>query len=165
METLNPEILINELLTEAMSWVTTPFEHQGKIKGKGVDCVHFVEACLITKIVPMLGLTDIKIPDNYNPKEDGKVILQILGDVRDRGCLDYVLTGDRRRGDLVAFIDSDLRDKDRPSHMAFISDVNRTTYIIEAGRRGVVRHRLDGLWIRRIHSCWRLKWPENLINV
>ena len=32
------------LLTEALSWQGTPWHHRGRVKGVGVDCLHFVAA-------------------------------------------------------------------------------------------------------------------------
>lgn len=145
------ENLALDVIKEAQSWVNTPFEHQGQIKGRGVDCVHFVDNCLITVVGEKLGL-DVKIPNNYNPRTDGSLMLKMLDTL-----LDFIPTDERKLGDIVAFTDPDLHDPNRPSHLAFISEVTPvTTYIIEAGRRGVVRHRLDGIWMRRIHSCWRI---------
>jgi hypothetical protein len=62
----------------------------------------------------------------------------------------------RRAGDIVAFCDEALREPDKPRHVAFIIEVTATTtFIVEAGKEKVVRHRLDNWWNQRIHSVWR----------
>lgn len=37
--------MINILLTEARSWLGTPWKHNHCVKGEGVDCVNFIAAC------------------------------------------------------------------------------------------------------------------------
>lgn len=152
---MNLDILINEMMAEAKSWIGTPYEHQGQIKGKAIDCVHYVDIVLVKSVGSKLGL-NLVIPHNYNPKEDGSVMLTLL-----KSVLEFVPIPERKFGDIVAFIDPDLRDPDHPSHLAFIDKVTDvTTYIVEAGRQGVVRHRLDGYWVKRIHSVWRLNFAK-----
>jgi cell wall-associated NlpC family hydrolase len=42
----NTEERINILREEAESWVGTPYKHRTGVKGRGVDCIFFVIACL-----------------------------------------------------------------------------------------------------------------------
>lgn len=138
--------LQERIVEEARSWKGTPFQHQGQIKGKGVDCAHFV--ALVARDAGM----DIEIPHNYRPREDGTVMLKLL-----REHLDFISNNDRQAGDVIALCDEALKEPDVPRHLAFVSDVTHTTFIVHASERGVLEHRLNSWWTKRIHSCWRLR--------
>ena len=140
--------LAEKIVTEARSWVGTRWVHQGRLKGKGVDC-----AGLISEVARDAGMKNVDIPSNYQPHEDGRVMMKLLV-----ANMDYVATEDRQPGDVVALCDEALRDFDIPRHLAIITDVTpTTTFIIHSSEHGVVEHRIDGLWLKRIHSCWRAK--------
>jgi cell wall-associated NlpC family hydrolase len=34
--------LAERIVAEAETWLNTPFRHQGRLKGQGVDCVGFI---------------------------------------------------------------------------------------------------------------------------
>ena len=36
------EVNVSALLTEARSWLDTPYHHQGRLKGVGVDCIGLI---------------------------------------------------------------------------------------------------------------------------
>ena len=43
----------NTIVTQARTWIGTPFHHQARLKGKGCDCLG-----LIVGVVDELGLKD-----------------------------------------------------------------------------------------------------------
>lgn len=136
-----------QLAKEAETWVGTRFQHQGRIKGLGVDCVNF-----ISEVAKEVGVTNLEIPHNYRPHEDGTVMLQLLTE-----HMTLVPTEDMQPGDVLAFCDEALQQPDIPRHLAFVHDVTpKTVFIVHASQHGVRRHRIDSAWRRRIHSCWRL---------
>lgn len=138
--------LPERIAIEAESWVGTPFRHQGRIKGRAVDCAHFVALVAIGA-----GLTGIEIPHNYRPQEDGAVMLQLLDKY-----LVGVRTVDRSRGHILVFCDDLRRDVDTPRHLVIVSEITKaTTYIINATEQGVRRHRIDSRWEKRLHSTWQ----------
>lgn len=144
--TVERDDFADRLLKEAASWIGTPFSHQGKIKQVGVDCANFVDACFRAA-----GADTKPIPSDYKRQEDGSLMLKILEEK-----LIYVPWEFRGPGDVVAFCDEACREKDKPTHIAFIDSVtSNTTFIYEAGRLGCVRHRLNGMWNLRVHSVWR----------
>jgi hypothetical protein len=137
----------DRIADEALSWVGTQFRHQGRIKGRFVDCANFVALCAIN-----IGLEGIAIPSNYGRNEDGGEMLRLL----DRYMV-LVPQETMRRGDLIALCDEVRREPDVPRHLIVVDEVKANTiYVIDATERGVRRHRLDGRWLRRIHSVWRL---------
>jgi len=150
--------LTERLVKEALEWVGTPFAHQGKLKRVGVDCVHFIDC-----VGENIGLKGERIPSNYHPQEDGKLMLCLLKNTQftyknKRVSLEFVETADRQAGNIAAFCDPLLAEPDKPGHLAIIVNVtSATTFIVEAGLEKVSHHRLNLAWLNRIHSCWRLK--------
>src|SRR5262245_4461171 len=113
---------MNKIVEEARTWKGTRFQHQGRIKGVGVDCVGF-----IAEVAKAVGI-DVKIPRDYRPHEDGLIMLALL-----RDHLDLVETP--QAGDVLALCDEALRNKDIPRHLAFVTEVTpKTTFIIHASQ-------------------------------
>lgn len=137
--------LAQQIVSEARTWANTRFQHQGRIKNVGVDCVGFV-----SEVAKAVGI-EIDIPNDYRPHEDGMVMLKLLSDHMD-------LVDMAQAGDVLALIDQSLRDPEIPRHLAFVTEVTpRTIFIIHASNAGVKEHRTDGHWLKRVHSIWRLK--------
>lgn len=140
--------LAQRLVEEARSWKGTRFQHQGQIKGLGVDCANFV--ALVARDA---GIKDVNIPHNYRPREDGTVMLRLL-----REHMEMIEQRDMQPGDVLALCDEALKHPDVPRHLVFVSDVTPTTvFIVHASEKGVLEHRTNLHWRSRIHSCWRLK--------
>lgn len=139
--------LQERIVEEARSWNGTRFQHQGRIKGRGVDCANFV--ALVAKGA---GLP-VEIPANYRPREDGTVMLRLLNEHMELITLEEV-----QPGDVMALCDESLRDPEIPRHLVFVSDVTpKTIFVVHASEHGVREHRTDSHWRKRIHSVWRLK--------
>lgn len=144
--------LQDKLVAEARTWLGTPFQHQGTLKGIGVDCANFVARTVCAVAPRYLGREDI-IPVDYRREEDGEALRKILNDETD-----FVLTEDRQAGDIMAFMDEACREPDKPRHLVFIEEVlPATTFVIDPTANGVRRHRLNGWWMARIHSVWRVR--------
>ena len=138
--------LADKIVAEARTWKGTRFQHQGRVKHLGVDCVGF-----ISEVAKNAGVKDVDIPANYRPHEDGLVMLRLL-----KQHMRPVRKV--KAGDVLALCDEAVRDPSIPRHLVVVTEVKpHTTYIIHASERGVVEHRMDGLWQRRIHSIWRIK--------
>lgn len=139
--------LAQRLVSEAETWINTPWRHQGRLRGLGVDCVGF-----ISEVAKDAGIASLEIPDNYRPHEDGTIMVQLL-----REHMTLVPTEEMQAGDVLAFCDEALQSPDIPRHLAFVQEVTpKTVFIIHASQHGVRRHRIDSSWRRRIHSTWRL---------
>lgn len=137
--------LSQALVNEARSWKGTRWVHQGRTKGLAVDCAGF-----ISEVARNVGI-GVDIPADYKPHEDGAIMLRLLNEHME-------IVDEMQPGDVLAFCDEAVRERDVPRHLAFVTEVKpHTTFIIEAGARGVVEHRMDAGWLRRIHSVWRLK--------
>ena len=144
--------LQDKIVAEAMTWLNTPFLHQGAIKGRGVDCANFVARTICAVAPRYLGREDM-IPTDYKPQEDGVALKRILVEEAD-----FVDTADRQKADIIAFCDEACREPDVPRHLVIIQAVvPATTFVIDPTPEGVVRHRLNGWWLKRIHSVWRVR--------
>lgn len=140
--------LSQRLVEEARSWKGTRFQHQGQLKGVGVDCANFV--ALVARDA---GIEGVDIPRNYRPREDGTVMLALL-----REHMEMIEQKDMQPGDVLALCDEALKHPDVPRHLVFVSDVTPTTvWIVHSSEHGVREHRTNAHWLRRVHSVWRLK--------
>lgn len=136
------------LVQEARAWKGTPFSHQGRTKGLGVDCAHF-----IALIARDAGVGSVEIPHDYRPREDGVIMLRLL-----KEHMTFVPTEETQPGDVWALCDEALREPDKPRHLVIVSDVTpKTIFIVHASEHGVREHRVDAHWRKRIHSVWRLR--------
>ncbi len=139
--------LAARIVEEARTWRNTPFLHQGRLKGLGVDCAGF-----IGEVAQNIGIK-VDIPHDYRPQEDGTAMMKMLSK-----HLDFIETKDAMPGDVLALCDMALRNPDVPRHLAFVTEIKGgTIFIIHASEHGIREHRMNGFWVSRIHSCWRIK--------
>lgn len=148
----NGSTIAERIVSEARSWKGTAFQHQGRLKGRGVDCAGF-----IGEVARDAGVINVHIPHDYRPQEDGTVMMRLLSE-----HLDFVKTEDVQAGDILALCDEALHDSDVPRHLAYVTEIRKgTMFIIHVAGDGVVEHRTNMRWRQRIHSCWRLRESES----
>jgi hypothetical protein len=137
----------NDVVEIARSFMGTPFEHQGHLKGVGVDCAGF-----IAEVAKESGvLTDTEFEQNYRRQENGAEMLRLL-----RDYMEYV-GGEPEIGDVLALCDERLAKPDIPRHLMILTEKEPYWKAIHASEHGVREHRLDLRFKQRIHSVWRLK--------
>ena len=140
------------LVDVARTYLRTPWAHQGRLKGLGVDCVGFIAAAAEES----RSVTDVEFEQDYRRAENGVRMRELLNDY-----MDYVSAEieDAQAGDVIAFCDEALRHRDVPRHLGILTEWKRegVPYVIEASERGVVEHRMDAAWKRRVHSVWRIR--------
>jgi NlpC/P60 family putative phage cell wall peptidase len=134
--------LADEIVREARSYLGTPFRHQGRLRGVGVDCVG-----LVVGVGGALGLLD---HDNatYPRQPDGETLLAEL-----RGHLDEVPLADASLGDVLVFWF--LRRRRWPQHVGIASACGIIHTHAHVGR--VVEHGLDGAWRARLCHAFRFR--------
>src|SRR5262245_33676873 len=133
-------LLRDQIIAEARTWLRTPFRHQGRVKGVGVDC-----AGLVVMVGQSLGLL------TYDTREYGV----IPNPRRMKGLLDQYLVpiqlGEFKPGDVVymAFKQFPVHP---PMHLAIVTDVG----IIHAfaTNKIVVEHSLDAEWRGRFRNAY-----------
>lgn len=137
------------IITQARTWLGTPFHHQARLKGVGCDCLG-----LVVGVVGELGLKDkhgqlIAGYDEiaYSKEPNGKYLTQKLTNL-----LEEVPITQAQAGDLALFL-----VRDNPQHLAIITDYERTLGMIHAyaPARRVVEHRLDDDWNSRLVKLFR----------
>lgn len=132
------------VVAEALTWEGTPFHHQARLKGAGVDCVG-----VIIKVAHALGISSFDTID-YARQPDPEVMGNLL-----REHLDPVASeADVRLGDIIWF------RVDKPRHLGIVVSLNPITFIHAYERRKIRRvivSRLDSINGLRPVSFWRYR--------
>lgn len=131
------------IVEEAKTWMGTPFKHQGRIKGLGVDCVG-----LIIGVAHTFQLTDFDYT-HYTHQPDGFLMRQLLDQ-----HLQSISIQAAKAGDIVL-----MRFETQPQHVGILSHYG----IIHAYAqvRRCVEHRLDAVWRSRIVGAYAYPRVEN----
>ena len=148
------------VVTAARSWLGTPFHHQGRMKGVGVDCIGVVvgvcrDLSLMSHIQDANGaprpITDFD-QTAYAREPQGKLLEQNLDAFLDRISADSI-----EPGDVALFVMAK-----HPQHVGIFGDyVGGGLSLIHAyestGR--VCEHVFNDKWRRRLTSAYRFR-PE-----
>lgn len=111
------------IIDAARAYVGTPFHHQARLRGVGIDCIGLI-VCVMRDVG--LAPKDVK---TYAPR-DGGLLLKMLKE-------QLIETTWALPGDVVVF---------RMPHVAFVTG---DTMIHAAEGLGVVEHRMDDRWEKR----------------
>lgn len=142
-ETLNPSIKRLDVVAKAREYLHTPFVHQGRLKGIGVDCVglligiaHELDVCEVEQVA-------------YRRQEDGRVLLEML----EKHLTRLPEDAEPLPGRILAF-----RYRNAPQHAAVVTEADGEGRfsIIHALERGVVEHALDERWKRRLCGIFEI---------
>lgn len=132
------------VVAEARRWLDTPFHHQARLRGVGVDCVG-----LVIGVAHALGLSDYDTTD-YSRAPDPEAMRAKLA-----AHLDPVPFRELRCGDVIWF-----RVVQEPQHLGIVSALEPLMMVHAYQRPGVnrvVEQGLDGFWKQRIAACWRYR--------
>lgn len=125
----------------ALALVGTPWHHQGRLPGVGLDCVGVAvcaaQACGI-------AVQDVR---DYTLPADPSTFLRLLSVNCERDAEPTLAAGR-----LVVF-----RIGQHPQHLAVLLDSGRMVHGIDRKRRAVVLDVLTDPWRYRVHSTWRLR--------
>jgi len=142
-----------EIVRVARTWLGTPFIHQGRVKGVGVDCPG-IPLCVAEELglkdkngEPMTG----RMYHNYTAQPVGTY-------VHDMCCKHLVRVGlsKMKLGDVVS-----VNMLTAPCHVAIIGEGKDGLTLIHAydgGTHKVTEQPLDEKWRRRIAGCFQ--FPE-----
>jgi len=130
----------SEIIITVRKYLNTPFRHQGRDPGKGLDCVGIL-ICASKE----LGITDFDYK-NYTMRPDTKVMMKYMSQFADR-----IPIKEAKAGDIYQ-----LHFTDEPTHYAVITSDNTILHAyLRAGK--CVEHSMNDHWKRRITYAWRLK--------
>lgn len=128
-----------QIVDEARTWLGTPFHHQARIKGVGVDC-----AGVIAGTANALGISDFDAT-GYSHTPSGSMIVKILEKQMNR-----IDISELKFGDVILF-----KFDQEPQHLAFYTDIG----ILHAyGQvRKCVETSFDETWKNRVVGAYRFK--------
>lgn len=119
-----------EIIKTAREWIDTPYHHQARLRGVGVDCIG-----LVIGVCWELKLIDFDY-NNYNRTPDSTMMMQIIQE----HCTS---TDTPEAGDLLVF-----RIRRNPQHCGLMTDTGIIHAYESVGK--VVEHPLDKWWSDRI---------------
>ena len=132
------------IVAEARSYIGTPFQHQARLKGVGIDCVG-----LVIGVAHALGLSEFDTAD-YG-RQPNPVAMGAALDAH----LDRVNLSDIRPGDILW-----LRMIREPMHVAIVTEIDPLRIVHAYQRPGLsrcVEQGVDAAWRRRIVACFRFR--------
>ena len=134
--------LAERVLLVAAQSIGTPFQHQGRVAGVGLDCVG-----LYVHICKEAGLPYMDANGYPRNPYDGQLEKQLDA----QPCLERVELAEP--GDIMA-----MRISKQPQHVGIHAGfIDGHAYIIHASSEhgGTVMHRIDDLWRARIMRAYR----------
>jgi len=137
--------LREDIVTEARSFIGTPFVHQGRLKGVGVDCVG-----LLIEVARAFGHT-YNAPADYAMQPDPHAMRTLLDANLDRVLLTKIMIAD-----ILWF-----RVDTNPQHLGIVSNLAPFSVVHALNRVGggeCCEHRVSTKWQRRIQACFRYRW-------
>lgn len=137
------------LLQVVRTWIGTPYHHQARLKGVGADCIGELYGPATEYGFP---LTDV---EGYSRQPYGQ---KLIAELEQR--LDRIPIEEAQPGDVLVFW---FETKDYPAHVAWMADGQHGPNMIHTMEktRRVVEHRINEWWWERVHSAWRLRWPQS----
>jgi NlpC/P60 family putative phage cell wall peptidase len=128
----------SDVVEEARRWIGTPFHHQGRVMGVGVDCAGLV-ACVASSCG--YQSTDVK---GYGRTPSKGLLQKTLASVTQK-----ISINDVQPGDILL-----MRFKREPQHLA-ISTGKGIIHAYEAASQ-CVEHVMDDVWRKRIVAVYRM---------
>lgn len=135
-----------DVVAEARSWLGTPFHHQGRLKGIGVDC-----GGLLICVANKLGLSEFDVT-NYAQLPDGRQLRSYCD-----GHMTSIGYDKIGLGDILL-----MRWTRQPQHMAIVADGPGYLTIIHVTRSEgkCVEHILSDEWKRRVVRSYHIPGVE-----
>lgn len=133
-------VIREEVIEEARTWINTPFHHQGRVKGAGVDC-----AGVVIGTAEALGLlSDFNdMPYAKSPSAD-----QLRTTLKT--YMDEIPVSEALPGDVLLF----AFDRE-PQHVGFLTNIGLLHAYAQV--RKCVEHSFDAVWQSRVRGAYRFK--------
>lgn len=136
----------DDIVSTALLAKGTPFKHQGRVLGLGMDCAGLFVFICHTLEIPCLDAT------GYPRTPFGGELERQLDD---QPVLRRIDVGDAEKGDILV-----MRMTKQPQHIAIhAGDESGYPCVIHASEMhgGVVHHRIDELWRARVVRAYRFE--------
>lgn len=130
-----------EVCNKALEYLDTPFHHQGRLKGIGIDCAGLI-VCIAKELD--LPYADMK---NYARIPDGKSLREIL---KNNTAKEKTLN-EAQPGDILL-----MRFLNEPQHVALLMPNNQIIHSYMAVDK-VTIHNFDDKWKKRVLSVYEYK--------
>ena len=131
-----------KIITQAHSWLGTPFKHQGRVKGKGCDCLGLLMGLRFkTKNGDALKKFD---QINYPKLLTSNILLETLGSL-------FIRSKKMKPGDIIL-----IRINNWPQHLALVVEIDPKIIIIHSylQARKVVKQHLPEEWKSNIMAIY-----------
>lgn len=143
------------VVTEALTWLHTPYHHQAATKGAGCDCIGLLRGVgNALGIDGAEGLASDLLTDFAGYGMDPNPAL-----LRE-GCSRYLIPITRQEVGLAdIFLFKMPRSNGQPKHFGIVSRLD-PPYMIHSwagGKAEVVENRVDRVWESRILACYRFR--------
>ncbi len=136
-----------QIVTEARRWLGTPFKHQGRIIGEGVDCVGVLIA-IAYRFDYAGGYED---PCDYPAQPHTDYMERMLNHY-----LEPVRRVDRQPADILTFA-----FKRNLQHVAILVEPDRILHAWNRGKNAIVdESRLTGKYIDAMRRCYKFRGLE-----
>jgi cell wall-associated NlpC family hydrolase len=137
---------MSAVVAAAKACLKTPFKHQGRVPGVGMDCAGLLVHCF--KSLGLDHFDELGYPRNPYDGQLEKIL-------DDQPSLRRIDLDQVQAGDVLA-----MRMRTAPQHIAIhIGFVSGHPYIVHASELHgcVVEHRLDDLWGARVMRAYRVE--------
>ena len=124
----------------ARSYIGTPFKHQGRLPGVGLDCAGVVVCALREAGYPVADAAAYGRIPNHG------MFVKVVEMNYNRVTIAEIQHGDAM---IFAF-------RNEPQHIAIYTG-NETLIHAYQEVKKVVEHDFDGIWLDRLRGCYRLK--------
>ncbi len=148
---MNIEEKREKIIAKAMEYIDTPYHHQSRLKGVGIDCAGLI-VCVLKDLNE--EITDLK---TYSRLPNSNELQKVCDENAEMINFENAKKGDVL---LITFIKN-------PQHLAFLDiDENGNRYMIHAygvkGVEKVVRNLIDDKWENKIVCAYKLNYLNKI---
>lgn len=129
----------DDIIVAARSMIGTPFRHQGRIPGHGLDC-----AGLVVSVADALGVAHCDRTDYAKTPANGQLRAQL--DMQPG--LKRIPVASASPGDILL-----MRFNKEDQHLVILAGKTIIHSHAQAGK--VVEHEFDAAWQKRVMACYR----------
>jgi NlpC/P60 family putative phage cell wall peptidase len=131
----------DQIITAARDYLGTPFHHQGRLKGVGIDCIG-----LLTGVAQELGITHHDF-QGYSRHPDGVTLTRELT----KAGLIPITVDEARPGDVIVFW---ITRPTLPCHAGILTYADHVIHTWSTIGQ-VVEHPYDDAWRKRVACAFR----------